>query len=86
VTEAAACGVPTVCFDDSGAAETIDANSGHAVAAGDEMAMAAAILSLLHDEESRRRAALAARAAATRFDAPVVAAKMHDVFCEVASA
>jgi glycosyltransferase involved in cell wall biosynthesis len=85
VTEAAACGVPTVCFDDSGAAETIDASSGRAVRAGDEMAMAAAILSLLHDEESRRRAALAARSAATRFDAPVVAAKMHDVLREVAS-
>jgi len=79
VIEAAACGIPTVCFDDSGAAETIDASTGRSVRAGDEDAMVAAILNVLCDDELRRRAATAARSSASRFDARVIGAQMYSV-------
>jgi glycosyltransferase involved in cell wall biosynthesis len=79
VTEAAACGVPTVCFDDSGAAETLDASTGRVVGAGDERAMADAVLAFLNDEGMRRRSADAARAGAVRFDARVIGARIDEV-------
>jgi glycosyltransferase involved in cell wall biosynthesis len=85
VTEAAACGVPTVCFDDCGAAETIDASMGRAVRAGDEEAMANAVLAYLGDEPSRERAARSARTASARFDARVVAAEIDGVLREAAA-
>jgi glycosyltransferase involved in cell wall biosynthesis len=86
VTEAAACGVPTVCFDDSGAAETLDASTGRAVRAGDEVAMASAILAFLGDDALRAGAAAAARAGAARFDARVVAGEIEAVLHGAASA
>lgn len=68
--EAAACGVPTVCFNDSGIAEAIaDADGGCAVVAGDEAAFAAAVVAYLRDPVARFGAGEAARATARRFEA-----------------
>ena len=68
--EAAACGVPTVCFNDSGIAEAIaGADGGCAVPAGDETAFAAAIAAYLQDPAARLSAGEAARATSHRFEA-----------------
>ena len=81
VTEAAACGVPTVCFDDSGAAETvIDGVSGRKVAAGDETAFADAILDYLTRSGRvwpRRKTPRVSRR--SRFAAPRIAEQMAEV-------
>jgi glycosyltransferase involved in cell wall biosynthesis len=80
VVEAAACGVPTVCFDDSGAAETIlDGVNGFTVSAGDEPAFAAAIVNLLTSPASREQISAAARAGTSRFDAALIAEQMSAV-------
>jgi glycosyltransferase involved in cell wall biosynthesis len=75
VIEAAACGTPSVCFDDSGAAETLIQGAGRAVPAGDEEAFAAAIIAYLHDPERLRAARSAARAGIRRFDAAQIASQ-----------
>lgn len=80
VVEAAAAGVPTVCFDDSGAAETvIDGVTGRAVRAGDEAAFARAIIEYLRDPAVLLAARKAARGAAARFDAERIADEMAHV-------
>ena len=86
VVEAAACGVPTVCFDDSGAAETIaDGVTGRTIAAGDEAAFADAIVTLLRERETYARVSSSARAEAVRFDAPRIAAEMAAVIRRAAA-
>lgn len=69
VVEAAAAGVPSVCFDDSGASEVVvDGSTGRVVSAGDEGLFARAILELLpiaSGEDMRARL----RHSALRFDA-----------------
>ncbi|TAM73608.1 glycosyltransferase family 1 protein [bacterium] len=68
--EAAAAGVPTICFDDGGTAELIvDGESGLVVPAGDEAALTRAILAFACDERRRRSAGEAARALLPRYDA-----------------
>jgi glycosyltransferase involved in cell wall biosynthesis len=68
--EAAAAGVPTVCFDDSGVSEFISSGtSALVVPAGDEAALADAMTAYVASPELRRRAGLAARVWARRFDA-----------------
>lgn len=68
--EAAAAGVPTICFDDGGTAELIvDGQSGLVVPAGDEPALALAMLAFARDERRRRSAGEAARALLPRYDA-----------------
>jgi glycosyltransferase involved in cell wall biosynthesis len=80
VVEASACGVPTVCFDDSGAAETIvDGVTGFTIHAGDEDAFAAAIMGLLTSPSERIRISEAARAAMSRFEAAHIAEQMSVV-------
>lgn len=80
VVEAAACGVPTVCFDDSGAAETIiDGVNGFTVSAGDEAAFAAAIVNLLTSPAAREQTGAAARAGTVRFGAAHIAEQMAAV-------
>ncbi len=77
VVEAAACGVPTVCFDDSGVAETIvDGATGCTIAAGDEAAFAAAVVDLLSSPSKHARMSAAARSATQRFDAASIAEQM----------
>lgn len=86
VVEAAACGVPTVCFDDSGAAETmVDGVTGRLAPAGDEQALADALIELLRSPARRALLGDAARTAAARFDAPVVAAEMAAVIRRAAA-
>jgi glycosyltransferase involved in cell wall biosynthesis len=86
VIEAAAAGVPTVCFDDSGAAETvIDGVTGRAVRAGDEAAFAEAILRYLRDPAAHAQARSAARTAASRFDAGRIADEMAHVIRRAAA-
>jgi glycosyltransferase involved in cell wall biosynthesis len=76
VIEAAACGTPSVCFDDSGAAETlIQGVTGRAVPAGDEEAFAAAIVAYLRDPEQLRSARAAVRAGVRRFDPAHIASQ-----------
>jgi glycosyltransferase involved in cell wall biosynthesis len=80
IVEAAACGVPTVCFNDSGAAETIsDGMTGFTIAPGDEAAFADAILALLGNADHHRRVSAAARASSSRFDAGHIAEQMSVV-------
>ncbi|MDQ2857064.1 MAG: glycosyltransferase [Candidatus Eremiobacteraeota bacterium] len=79
IVEAAAAGVPSVCFDDSGASEIVlDGYTGGVVAAGDEDRMAHAILEWLPraaDEEIRARV----RHSATRFEARAIADQVAGV-------
>jgi glycosyltransferase involved in cell wall biosynthesis len=80
VVEAAACGVPTICFNDSGAAETISNGiDGVTIVPSDEDAFADAIVELLGDAERRSRISAAARAATSRFDATHIAEQMSAV-------
>ncbi len=80
VVEAAACGVPTVCFDDSGAAETIlDGVNGFTISPADEPAFARAIVNLLTSPGSRDRISAAARASTSRFDVTRIAEQMSAV-------
>jgi len=68
--EAAAMGVPTVCFDDSGVSETmLDGVTGIVVEAGNVSAMAAGILAYVRDERRRRESGSAARSWSAQFDA-----------------
>lgn len=86
VIEAAACGVPTVCFDDSGASETIiDGVTGRSIPAGDEGRFADAIVRLLSDSAGLERAREAARFAVSRFDARSIAAEMTGVIRRAAA-
>ncbi len=86
VVEAAACGVPTVCFDDSGAAETIvDGVTGRTIHAGDETAFAAAVIALLRERATYERVSSSARAEAVRFDAPQIADEMAAVIRRAAA-
>jgi glycosyltransferase involved in cell wall biosynthesis len=71
IVEAAAAGVPTVAFDDGGAADIIhDGEDGRLVSAGDVNAFAEALLALLQDPLSRERTGRQARDRSARFDAP----------------
>jgi glycosyltransferase involved in cell wall biosynthesis len=80
VVEAAACGVPTVCFDDSGAAETIlDGVTGFTISAGDDLAFADAIVNLLTSPASHKRISAAAQAGTFRFEASRIAEQMSAV-------
>jgi len=68
--EAAAMGVPTVCFDDSGVSESmIEGVTGIVVEAGNDDEMSAAIRYYVVDEQKRRAAGAAARTWSTLFDA-----------------
>jgi len=87
IVEAAAAGVPTVCFGDSGAAETIvDGQTGRTIPAGDEEAFARAIVQMLANRARIPAIRRAARAAADRFDAPLIAEEMATVIRRVAAA
>jgi len=76
IVEAAAVETVSVCFDDAGAAETIeDGVDGRVVPAGDEAAAAAAIVGLLDDRSGRQEMEAAARDRADRFSAEAIAAE-----------
>jgi glycosyltransferase involved in cell wall biosynthesis len=85
IPEAAAAGVPTVCFSDSGAAETIvDGVTGRTIAPGDEAGFADAIVAYLEDENARAKASAAARRFAESFDAAAIARQTAAVILRAA--
>ncbi|MDB5071474.1 MAG: glucosyltransferase [Candidatus Eremiobacteraeota bacterium] len=61
--ESMSCGTPAIAFDVGGVADIVqDEVCGRLAAAGDELAMAAALSSLVHDREARQRMGERARA------------------------
>ena len=85
IIEAAACGVPTVAFNDGGAPEAIeDGVSGRVVPIDDEPAFAAAILELLAAD--RTALAAASRAHARLFDANLHAERIAAILDRVVGA
>lgn len=81
VIEAAAAGVPTVCFDDAGVAEFMrDGDGGTVVRAGDEAQLIAAIAAYVAmDAEGRKRAGRAATHWAQRFAAERHATRVTEI-------
>jgi glycosyltransferase involved in cell wall biosynthesis len=79
--EAAACGVPSICFADGGGQEILTSGrSGIIVPAHDEAAFAAAIRGLLRDPEGLSRMGAAAREASQTFSIAKHVDRMVDVF------
>ncbi|MDQ6929634.1 MAG: glycosyltransferase [Candidatus Eremiobacteraeota bacterium] len=80
VIEAAACGVPSICFRDAGVSEEItDTVNGFVVQTGDEAAFARALEQALVDPEQLARMSTAAKAFARRFAADAHAANVIHV-------
>lgn len=80
--EAAACGVPSVAFDDGGAPDIIvDGETGFLIPAGDEDGFTAAVEKLL-DPTLRERMAIAAKARANQFDSTNHALQVANVLRE----
>jgi glycosyltransferase involved in cell wall biosynthesis len=80
IIEAAAAGIPSICFDDSGVAETMNASSGgRVVPAGDEGALAEALGDFASSRGARLAAGVAARRWSERFDAPLYARRVAEV-------
>jgi glycosyltransferase involved in cell wall biosynthesis len=70
VIEAAACGVPSICFDDSGVSETmVSGKTGLVLDSTDEGALARALASYAIDAKARCTSGEAARVWSERFDA-----------------
>jgi len=80
IIEAAAAGVPSICYDDSGVSETMtDPAAGRVLRAGDEPALAAALRDYAGDAGYLRAAGAAARHWALRFGAPLHAERVAGV-------
>jgi glycosyltransferase involved in cell wall biosynthesis len=85
VIEAAAMSIPTVCFDDSGVADSMrQGGIGIVVPAGDEGALAAAMVRYASCPEIREAAGAAARAWAARFDATLHARRVCEILSRAA--
>ena len=85
VIEAAAAGIPTICFDDAGVAEfMLRSGIGSVVPAGDERALADAMIRLSRDEAALAESGKSARSWATEFDARTHARKVGNVLRGVA--
>ncbi|MEU4498075.1 glycosyltransferase family 4 protein [Streptomyces sp. NPDC023998] len=85
IVEAMRCGVPVVSTDcPHGPGEIIeDGVDGRLVPVGDVDAIADALLSLIEDDELRRRTGMAALAASARFDPARIAERHEAVFTEL---
>jgi glycosyltransferase involved in cell wall biosynthesis len=80
LAEAAACGVPSICFDDGGAHEAIlPGVTGTVVPAGDVEAFAAAMAAYAADPTALRRAGIAARVYVRRHDADALALSFYAI-------
>jgi glycosyltransferase involved in cell wall biosynthesis len=78
--EAAACGVPAVCFDSGGTSEAvIDGETGYVVPAGDEARFAAALGRLVDDAALRQRLSNSARVFSLGFDAATHAHRVTNI-------
>ncbi len=85
VIEAAACGVPTVCFSDAGVSEVLtDKVDGRVVPQGDEAAFAAAIAEIIRTPDFHPMSD-AARVLAQRFDAGDHAAQVASILTRAAA-
>jgi glycosyltransferase involved in cell wall biosynthesis len=85
IIEAAAAGVPSVCFDDSGVSETmVDGVTGRVVRAHEEKALADALLSYAVDQDRRETSGAAARLWSERFDAESHARRVAEILRSVA--
>ncbi len=83
IIEAAACGVPTVCFEEGGAPEAVGGSAcGRVVPSGDEQAFATAVLALLAGD--RAVTAAACRTHARGFDATLHAERIGMILDSVA--
>ncbi|MGP6160004.1 MAG: glycosyltransferase [Vulcanimicrobiaceae bacterium] len=82
VIEAAACSVPSVCFDDSGVSESMGGQTGIVVPAADETALANGILRYARDPVERRAAGKAALEWSARFDASHHARRVAEVLAQ----
>jgi glycosyltransferase involved in cell wall biosynthesis len=70
IIEAAASGIPSICFDDSGVSETmVSGTTGLVLDSADKGALAQALTSYAIDPEARRASGEAARVWSQRFDA-----------------
>jgi len=85
VIEAAAAGIPTICFDDAGVAEfMLRAGIGSVVSAGDESALADAMIRLSRNKAALAESGKSARSWAKEFDAATHARKVGNVLRGVA--
>jgi len=83
IIEAAACGVPTVCFDEGGAPEAVGGSAcGHVVPSDDEEAFAAAVRELLAGDRTASSAACLLHA--RDFDATLHAERIGAILDRVA--
>ncbi len=81
ILEAAACGVPSVCFDDGGAPEAIPSpESGVAIPPGDEAAFAGAVTAYLTDPAKYAAASAAGLIAVNAYDVSVHVQQVADVY------
>jgi glycosyltransferase involved in cell wall biosynthesis len=83
--ESLSCGTPAIAFDIGGVADIVrDELCGRLVAAGDELAMAAALSSLVGDREGLQRMAVGARAhVEEHFSADAIARKHAELYDHV---
>ena len=84
--EAAALGVPIVCFDSTGMAEFVRSDAGVVVPHLDVEAMAVAVRTLLADADLRGRMGAAAAARVKEFDTSRIAPTIADVVARLLSA
>jgi glycosyltransferase involved in cell wall biosynthesis len=77
------CGLPVVVTDVGGVRDYVREDSVSLITKGDSKVAAEAVIDLLDDEDKRRRWAEANRQQALRFDWPVVAEEMKQVYRQV---
>jgi phosphatidyl-myo-inositol alpha-mannosyltransferase len=86
LTRGLACAVPVVASDISGYRAVLEGDAGMLVPPGDHEALAAAVIELLSDEESRQRRGLAARALVQeRYAWDGIARRLIDIYEDAAA-
>ncbi|TJZ43449.1 glycosyltransferase family 4 protein [Streptomyces piniterrae] len=85
IVEAMRCGLPVVATDcPHGPGEIVDdGTDGRLVPVGDQDALAGALLTLINDDDARKRMGRAALAASARFDPAMIAGRYEALFSEL---